>query len=173
MIEDNLTYEEIEVNGTLIWYMGICKRQVWLMSHGITPDQENDFLFLGRFLHENSYKREHKEVSFENLKFDLIDSENGNIVIGEVKKSSAAKDSAELQLKYYLYRLKKHGYNASGVLSFPSERKRINIELTEEDYRKIEGIEQDVKNLVSQPKPPKAIKIKKCKNCAYAEQCWA
>lgn len=173
MSDDNFIYEEIEINGTLIWYMGICQRQVWLMSHGIVPDQENDFLFLGKFLHENSYKRDHKEVSFENLKFDLIDSDEGNIVIGEVKKSSSSKDSAELQLKYYLYRLRKHGYNVRGILSFPSERKRINIELTEEDYREIEAIENDVKNIVSQQKPPKAVKIKRCKNCAYAEQCWA
>jgi CRISPR-associated exonuclease Cas4 len=173
MTDNELISETIEVNGTLIWYMNICKRQVWLMSHGIVPDQENDLLFLGKFLHENSYKRQHKEVNFENLKFDLIDSNEGNIVIGEVKKSSSAIESAELQLKYYLYRLRKYGYNVKGVLSFPSERKRVNIELTEDDYRKIEEIELEVKKLVAEKKPPKAIKIKRCKNCAYAEQCWA
>ncbi|SHK18580.1 protein of unknown function DUF83 [Caminicella sporogenes DSM 14501] len=52
--------EDVKVNGTLIWYYYICKREVWLMAHNLTPDQDNQYIDLGRFIHENSYMREKK-----------------------------------------------------------------------------------------------------------------
>ena len=41
---------EVNVTGTLIWYYFICKREVWLMSRQLTPDQENTDLALGQIL---------------------------------------------------------------------------------------------------------------------------
>ncbi|MGC8937341.1 MAG: Dna2/Cas4 domain-containing protein, partial [Candidatus Methanomethylicaceae archaeon] len=28
------------ITGTLVWYFFICKREVWLMGHEITPDED-------------------------------------------------------------------------------------------------------------------------------------
>ncbi|HIP42776.1 MAG TPA: Dna2/Cas4 domain-containing protein, partial [Aquifex aeolicus] len=28
-------FSELSVNGTLVWYYHICKREVWLIGHGI------------------------------------------------------------------------------------------------------------------------------------------
>jgi hypothetical protein len=39
---------DFQVNGTLIWYYYICKRQVWLMAHALVPDQEDDNIRQGR-----------------------------------------------------------------------------------------------------------------------------
>ena len=63
---------EVNVTGTLIWYYFICKREVWLMSRQLTPDQENTVLALGRFFHEESYNRNVKEISLGNIVIDVI-----------------------------------------------------------------------------------------------------
>ncbi|HEK25350.1 MAG TPA: Dna2/Cas4 domain-containing protein, partial [Hydrogenobaculum sp.] len=70
------------VNGTLIWYYYICKREVWLIGHGIDADQENDFILLGRHIHDIFYKNYKKEFMIDNtIKIDIIP---GNYVIGEI-----------------------------------------------------------------------------------------
>jgi len=38
---------DVRINGTLIWYYFICKREVWLISHGITADQEDENIEIG------------------------------------------------------------------------------------------------------------------------------
>jgi CRISPR-associated exonuclease Cas4 len=43
----------MEVNGTLVWYYSICKREVWLMSRNISPDQRDTNIDIGRFIHES------------------------------------------------------------------------------------------------------------------------
>ena len=50
----------MDVNGTLFWYYNICKREVWLMTHQIVPDQQDDNISFGRFLHETTYQRNKK-----------------------------------------------------------------------------------------------------------------
>ena len=62
----------MDVNGTLFWYYNICKREVWLMTRQIVPDQQDDNISFGRFLHETTYQRNKKEILFGNVKFDVI-----------------------------------------------------------------------------------------------------
>jgi len=88
---------EFRITGTYIWYYCICKREVWLLSRGITADQENTNIEIGRFLHEQSYSREKKEVGFESMKFDIVKRKDMQLVIGEVK-------TAFFQLLRILYR---------------------------------------------------------------------
>lgn len=94
----------MEVNGTLIWYLNICKREVWLMSHYIVPDQQNENLDLGRFLHEQTYKRNGKEIAFGNIRFDVLLETKDKLVIGETKKTSSFSEASKWQLMYYLIR---------------------------------------------------------------------
>ena len=61
-----------KINGTLMWYYGICKREVWLMSRNIVPDQSDTNIDIGRFLHETAYSRNKKEIEFGNVKFDVL-----------------------------------------------------------------------------------------------------
>ena len=49
-----------QISGTHIWYYFICKRQVWLISHEITPDQENTNIKIGKHVENEHYKREKK-----------------------------------------------------------------------------------------------------------------
>lgn len=122
--------EQIYVNGTLIWYYYICKREVWLMGHNIIPDQENENIELGRFIHENTYKRSKKEIVFGSVKFDILEEKDGQLVIGEIKKSSKYKKSAVMQLAYYLMELEKANINAVGEIRYPKEKKKELIKLT-------------------------------------------
>lgn len=68
----------------MVWYYYICTRQVWLIAHSIEPDQENNFLKLGRHIHEIFYKRNKKEFFIDNqIKIDIIYPKK---VLGEIKK---------------------------------------------------------------------------------------
>ena len=161
-----------KITGTLIWYYYICPREVWLLSHELNPDQEDSFLEMGRLLQEDSYKREKKEITVGNMKIDLIKRANGEIVIGEIKKSSRFENSARMQLAFYLYRLKRYGVRAEGELLIPKEKKRISVKLTPEIEDKLEQSFKNIRKIISQEAPPEPAKNKYCYKCAYREFCW-
>ena len=163
----------VSVNGTLIQSYNICKRQTWLIAHQIVPDQENQYIEIGRLIDNESYGRERKSIHFENVVFDLIKSEEEDIIVGEVKKSSHAQDSARLQLAFYLQKLKKNGIKAKGVLMFPEERKRITVELTAELEDELNLVIQDTEQIITRETAPPFEKIGYCKNCGYKEFCFA
>lgn len=163
----------MDINGTLIWYYFMCKREVWLMSRNIIPDQKDDNIDIGRFIHEQSYKRNDKEISFGNVKFDVIFKNKDKLVIGETKKSSKYEEASKWQLLFYLSVLKEAGIYAEGVLLYPSEKKRKEIILNEENLNKLNEIKNKINALIENdtPKPPKKIPL--CKNCGYREYCFA
>lgn len=161
------------MNGTLIWYYYVCKREVWLMAHSISPDEDDENIDLGRFIHENSYGRKTKEVSIGNIKVDIVEEKDGYVMIGEMKKSSRYIESARNQLAYYLLQLERNGITAKGTLMFPKEKKREEIELTKELVKKLEEAEKDIIKICYGPFPPKPIKINFCNKCAYREFCWS
>lgn len=102
-----------------------------------------------------------------------MDNKDGNIVIQEIKKSSKYEKSARMQLLYYIYEFKKSGLEAKGVLLFPEEKKREQIELDEESKNELDAAVKDIMRIVYMEKPPESKKCKYCKMCAYAELCWA
>jgi len=116
-----------QITPTLIWYYYICPREVWLMAHELNPEQDNQLMEIGRLIHETTYKRARKEISLGGMKLDLIKRENGELVVGEIKKSSRFEQSAKMQLAYYLYNLKSIGIDARGELLIPKEKKKIAI----------------------------------------------
>ena len=164
---------DVSMNGTLIWYYYICRREVWLISHGLNADQENENMDIGRFIHENSYARSKKEIDFGNIKIDVVDNKEGNIVIQEIKKSSRYEKSARMQLLYYNYELKKSGLEAKGALLFPEEKKRGYIASDEILENELYAAIKDIFKIINMEKPPCAEKCKYCKMCSYAELCWA
>lgn len=163
----------LHVTGTLIWYYYICQREVWLMSHQINPDEDNPNVDLGRFIHEQSYQREKKEISIGNIKLDIVKKGKDGLVVGEVKKSSRFADSARMQLAYYLSELEKAGLTAKGELYFPKEKKRDTVELNDEVKSKLDSAVRDILRISYLDKPPEPARCKWCKNCAYTEFCWS
>ncbi len=160
----------MSINGTLIWYYTICKREVWLIGHGIEADQNFDAIELGRIIHQISYKNAKKEILIDGLKIDILENRQ---IIGEIKSSSKFLKSAKMQLYYYLYRLKKLGINMDGELLIPKERKRVKLHLTKEIEEILIVMEMEIEKILVSPKPPPAKKIWYCKSCAYKELCWS
>jgi CRISPR-associated exonuclease Cas4 len=164
---------DVYVTGTLVWYYYICERQVWLLAHQVVPDQDHEGITLGRFIHEHTYKREKKEVLLGPAKIDVVGTKDGRLVVGEVKKSSRSARSARMQLLFYLDELRKRGIDAYGELRFPKEKRREKIELTQEAMQELTDARRKILEIMYLPKPPEAKKTKYCRDCAYAELCWA
>jgi len=163
--------EDLTINGTLIWYYYICPRQVWFISHSIAGEQDNQFLELGRHIHEFFYRDRKKELLIDNtIKIDLIPYEK---VIAEVKKSSRHLKSALMQVAFYLYYFKhKKDIELSGKLLFPKEKKQLEVKLTKELEKELETAFVEISKIVQSPRPPQPQWINFCKNCAYKPICW-
>ncbi len=164
---------ENEVNGTLVQQYYICKREVWLTSHHLSGNQDHENLVIGRAIGESAYNRENKELDIGGSKIDLIKTENGNLIVGEIKKSSKFLESASKQLLFYLLQLKKMGIQARGELLIPGEKKKIPVELNLHNEQEITLAIKDIKTIISKDKPPQPEKSKYCHNCPYREFCWA
>lgn len=164
---------DFSVTGTLIWYYYICKREVWLMAHHLIADQDNENLKIGKIVGENTYPRDKKEIDLGNARIDLIRTENGDLIVGEVKKSSRFVNSASKQLLFYLLQLKEMGINARGELLIPEEKKKIEVILNEISEAEIRAAIKDIEMIVNKGLAPEPVKNKCCKNCAYSEFCWA
>lgn len=162
-----------KITGTLVWYYYICPREVWLMAHELNPAQDNPFIEIGRLIHEDSYAREKKEITFGNIKFDILKRENKQTVVAEVKKSSRYEKSARMQLAFYLHRLKQMGIDAKGELLIPKEKKRISVELDDTTEKELKRATTEIGDIISWEVPPKPEKNKFCGKCAYREFCWA
>ncbi|SHO50572.1 CRISPR-associated protein Cas4 [Anaerocolumna xylanovorans] len=165
--------EDFKVTGTFIWYYCICKREVWLLAHGMEADQQDENMQMGNAIHETSYKRDSKEVEFAGSKFDVISKENGKLIVGEIKKSSKYLESAKMQLLFYLMELEESGIYAEGELLFPEEKKKETVILTEDTRKQLKQVIEDIKRIAVMPLPMMANRIKYCKNCAYSEFCWS
>ncbi|MDR1722045.1 MAG: CRISPR-associated protein Cas4 [Methanobrevibacter sp.] len=158
------------VTGVMVQYYKSCKRELWFFAHRINMNYDNEDISIGKLIHEKSYKRENKEINFENMAFDFVKKKDG-ISIFEIKKSSRLTEPAKYQLLYYLYNMKKSGTEAKGFLVYPEERKKDKIELTQELEKEIEDIICEIKKTVSLQIPPKAIVKPYCKRCSFFELC--
>jgi len=162
----------LPVGGTIVWYYYVCPREVWLMAHRILPQEDDEFLALGRLLHEDSYRRERHDILIDNI--IRIDLRLADGVIAEVKKSSKSLDAARMQLAYYLYYLKhEKGVERRGLLLIPSEKRRVAVELTPELEAELLVVIRDIRRIAACPKPPPLKRIPVCRNCAYAPICWS
>jgi len=160
------------ITGSLINSYFICPRKTWLFAHQLSPDPDWELLELGRLITEETYKRDKKELSGEGMKIDVLKREDGDIVVGEIKKSSKGLKAAKMQLLFYLYKLKKQGVNLKGEILIPKEKKKIKVELTPELESELKKTFTSIREIILQDKPPEPVKTKFCNHCAYKEFCW-
>lgn len=156
----------------MVQYYVACKRELWFFGNKINMDYESDDIKVGRLIHKESYKRENKEIMFEDVAFDFVKIEGDNAIIFEIKKSSKLREPVKFQLYYYLWYALKHGTKAKGVILYKKEKKKEQIELNDQIIREIEMIVADIPNVISMRTPPHAIKKPYCKGCAYYSLCW-
>lgn len=161
---------ELLIGGTEINYLFICPTKLWYFSKGITMEQENEWVDLGRFLHERRYGSEEKEVQIGSIKIDFIRRKD-YIEVHEVKLGKSMEKAHEMQALYYLYYIKRLGIGAKAVLHYPklNETKVITLDGREEE---VEAAIREVQRIKSLLTPPEPVKSKRCKKCAYYELCW-
>jgi len=164
MITSEIIFTGVQVN-----YYFICHRKLWLFSHNIGMERENEAVKIGKLLHEESYRGMEKDVLLDRISFDFIERK-GKIIIHEVKKSRKMEKAHHYQLLYYIYSLKRRGVEADGVINYPLMKKVEKVRLENEE--EIEAILDSIKSIVSMPSPPPAERKKYCKRCAYYEFCW-
>lgn len=161
------------VGGTLVAYHSMCHRKVWFLGRKIEPDQRDDNLEYGRFIHQSAYARERKDAVWQGARFDWIKARDGEFVVAEVKKSSKQMESARKQLLFYLYMLEEAGVRAKGEIRIPEERKAEQVVLDDEGRKEIKRTIADVLRIIYLDRPPEFKKIPLCRNCAYRELCWS
>lgn len=157
------------ITGTLVWYYFVCKREVWLMGHEITPDEEQESLSIGRAVHRIYYRDLKEEVELEGIKIDRVKGR----VIYEIKTSSRYLEAARFQLLYYIYRLREEGAEVEGELLIPRERKRERVFLTEENAQRLRLALEDISRIVEEETPPAPERTPYCRRCAYRDFCWS
>ncbi|ASJ17617.1 CRISPR-associated protein Cas4 [Thermococcus chitonophagus] len=158
------------IRGTEVNYLFVCPTKLWFFTHGITMEQESEWVDLGRFLHEQRYANEEKEVLIGPIRIDFI--RKGDVVeVHEVKMGKTIEKAHEMQALYYLYYLKKLGINAKAILHYPklNEKKEITLEGGEKE---VEDALLQVEVIKSSSRPPKPVKKSICNSCAYKELCW-
>jgi CRISPR-associated exonuclease Cas4 len=132
---------------------------------------EDDLVRLGKLIHDTHYIRDQKEVTIGPIAFDVI-KRNDEIEIREIKKSDTFEKAHKYQLLYYIYYLKQLGVKAKGILSYPKQRKTVEIKLDSERSREIEGILSKIEE-ITKSGMPLPVHSKYCKKCAYYELCFA
>ncbi len=162
--------ESMRITGVMISYYFICRTKLWLFAHNITLEREHENVRIGKEVHEVSYKREKKEVELPGMKMDFI--RKGDVLeIHEVKKSRKMMAADRYQVIYYLSELRKRGVEAKAVINYPMIRETLHMNPTEDDFRRIEEIKREIKDIVSGPFPaPERKRI--CPKCAYYEFCF-
>ncbi len=162
-----------KITGNLVNAYYVCKRKLWLYAHEIGPDKSHQLLEIGRLYDTSTYKRDKKEITGEGMKIDLLKKREGELLVGEIKKTSKFELAAKMQLAYYLYSLKEQGIELEGELLVPKERKRERIKLDDPLIRELETSMEEIEAILNNDKPPVAEKVKYCRNCAYNDFCWS
>lgn len=167
LLDDNHNFR---VTGVMMQYIEICKREVWFEYNNIEIDRENEHIVKGSIIDDNSYSYlDRNSIRIGPISPDMLD--DGRIV--EIKPSRSYEDSKKNQLYYYLWYLEnKYSVSKDGVIAYPEQRERENVELTDEISDHIESLIEDIYNIVKDPEPPKLEKKKACDSCAYQDFCW-
>lgn len=160
-----------EVTGVMIYYYEVCKRKLWYFYNGIQMEQGNENVAIGKAIDEETYSRDEKHINIDNIiNIDFIRSKG---VLHEVKKSKKIEEASILQVKYYLYFLKKKGVdNIKAKIDYQLIKQSIQVTITDEDIMKIEDILLDIAKIVESNIPPMLNKKRICKACAYYDLCF-
>lgn len=173
MIMQNPLTKELKFTGTQINYFIVCPTKLWYFSRGISMEQTSDLVAIGKFIHENTYKKNKKEVLIDSkIGIDFI-KKGGEIVLHEVKKSKKLERAHYFQLLYYIYYLKriKGIENVSGEIDYPEQRETKRVELTEDAEKELLAIMQNTTRVIALDNPPSPEKKTYCRKCSYFEFC--
>lgn len=162
------------ITPTHINYLQVCRRKLWLFSHGLQMEHTSDTVAEGKLIHETSYPQraeKYTEIKLDEAVIDFYDARNKEI--HEIKKSDKVDQAHIAQVKYYIYLLKKAGVNeVKGIIEYPKLRKTETVELNEEDENNIQLWKKEIAAIYS-GQCPGTINRKLCRNCSYLDLCYS
>lgn len=166
-------FPSMKITGTKINYYHICHTKLWLFSHNISFESENESVQIGKLLHEERYSRNKKDITFDNtISVDFIKKTNNIIELHEIKKTKKMEEAHISQMKYYLYYLKKRGINTVGIMNYPLLNQTKEVKLTKDDEENIEKNIIEIQKIIN-GKIPHPIFMRICPKCAYFEFCFS
>lgn len=157
-----------KVTGIAIQYAVICERELWFYLHGVDIDRDNSHIATGSSVDEHFYTDAETYVLDSMIAPDIL--EDGRIV--EVKPTSNKTNGPKMQLSYYLWYLQEfYDLEKTGVLAYPTERKREEVILTEERANTVEELIDTVYEMYTASSPPEFEEKPVCGSCAYRDFC--
>lgn len=167
-----------QFTGTQVNYYAICHRKLWLFSHGVQMERENENVQVGKLIGESSYKREQKEIAIDDrIVIDWVETKvlpDGSLVLHETKKSKSFDNAHRLQVLYYLFYLKAKGVAAQGEIDYPLLKKTERVQLSDVAESEVRQVLSGVADVVAQEQAPPRLENKRlCEACAYFELCWS
>lgn len=175
---DDLIYGErdphrdplVRITGLMVQYYHVCRRELWFMSRGIDIDRSTPNIQRGSHTDETSYRDSRRSFTIDDrISLDVLD--DGDVM--EVKVSSTLEKPPRMQLLYYLWYLDRiYGVEKSGVLAYPRERSREQVELTQEAAISVEETLGGIIDVVESESPPPLEKKPYCDACLYQDICW-
>jgi len=167
----HLSFDPSLLTGTHIHYYATCKREAWLYSRKILPNQDDSNIAMGKALADIK-EEQLQQFPFSNLKFDRIGKQRGHYLVTEYKKSMRNPQGAKMQLLFYMWQLK----NALKLKEINgkviSGKKVIFIEGNEANMQMMDALVEEISEFLSTPKPPLFEKVKFCDACGYRDYCY-
>jgi len=162
----------MEITGTMVNYLVVCPRKLWLFSNGVGMEFRDELVSLGKLVDKTSFKEGRRQTKLGSIMIDVVKQEGGESLLFEIKKSSRLSAASRLQTLYYLWYLK-HNYNQiiKGVVSYPKERKREYLTLGPGEEKEVEVALVKIREVLSSSIPPTVDLKRYCKKCAYYEFC--
>jgi CRISPR-associated exonuclease Cas4 len=165
--------ESDPITGVMVQYYYTCHRELWFYANRINMNYDDQNIKIGRQIQEESYGRDshHRNVLVDGaISIDIIEDEN---TVYEVKKSSSLEEASIMQLKYYLWYLKREkDLEMDGILAYPKERNRRRVELTPDDEQELEEAIADIREIISLDSPPEREEKPFCEACSFYDLCW-
>ena len=160
-----------DITGLMVYYYEVCKRKLWYFVNEIQLEENNSNVILGKLLEENTYTRDEKKINIDGvINIDFIRSKK---ILHEIKKSNSIEPASLLQVQYYLYYLEKKGLiGLKGILDYPLLKQTVEVNLTDEDRKKLDNIIIGIKEILGKESPPALEKNGICKKCAYFDLCF-
>lgn len=160
------------ISGTLVNYFTHCRRQAWLFNFGLHLEDTSDAVRKGKWIDRNTFKREKEvEISGERIKADFIDKNRSPIEVHEVKSSKSPRKDHEMQMGFYLERLKAKGVEAVGIIHYPEINRIIRVNL-ENKKSELEALLSEIVFTMNGECPPR-LPLKFCKGCAFFDFCYS
>ena len=160
------------ISGVDVAYYFVCKRKLWLFSHGIAMEHESDAVKIGKLIDDSTFERERKNQMIDGI--INIDFLHGDRVIHEIKTSDSLAEAHQWQVKYYLYYLKQKGTPLKkGVIHYPKTRRTEDVTLSAADEVRFKNIIlPEIRTIMELKNPVKLEKLPYCKKCSYFGFCY-